>query len=115
MPKEFDPSKFLKQAQDTIDAATVRKTALETRKKAAEAKVEAAKKAQADAAAAKQKAVDDAVAKVAGYDTKIADEQALIERTQLFINGRSENVVEQPPAQVINTEGVPSEGEFGQF
>ena len=115
MPKEFDPSKFLKQANDTIEAAKTRKAALETKKVEAAKKVAAAEEAQKAAAAAKQKAVDDAKAKVTSLEEKIAAEDSLIARTQLFVDGRSENVVEQPPAQVINTEGVPSEGEFGQF
>jgi len=115
MPKEFDPSKFLKQANDTIEAAKTRKSALETKKVEAAKKVTVAEDAQKAAAAAKQKAVDAAKAKVVDLEVKIAAEQALIERTQLFVDGRSENVVEQPPAQVIVPEGTPSEGEFGQF
>jgi glutamine synthetase type III len=115
VPKEFDPSKFLKQAQDTIDAANTRKGVLESKKAGLAEKVEKAKKVQADAAAAKQKAVDEAVTKAAAIDTKIADENALIVRTQAFIDGRSENVVEQPPAQVILPEGHDASGEFGQF
>jgi len=115
MPKEFDPSKFLKQANDTIEAAKTRKSALEAKKAGLAEKVTKAEDAQKAAAAAKQKAVDDAKAKVTTLDEKIAAEQALIERTQLFVDGRSENVVEQPPAQVILPEGTDASGEFGQF